>query len=57
MAIFEEKLKVFTHDKIKIFYMVRHNNKIRVGHLKGNRFKIRLKKVLGSTKRQTGLCT
>jgi len=30
--------------------MVRHSNKIRVGHLKGNRFKIRLKKVLGVQK-------
>jgi tRNA pseudouridine13 synthase len=30
--------------------MVRHNNKIRVGHLKGNRFNIRLKKVLGVQK-------
>ena len=50
MAIHEEKLKAFTHDKIKILSMVRHNNKIRVGHLKGNRFNIRLKKVLGVQK-------
>ncbi|SFZ97382.1 tRNA pseudouridine 13 synthase [hydrothermal vent metagenome] len=50
MAIHEEKLKAFTHDKIKILNMVRHNNKIRVGHLKGNRFNIRLKKVLGVQK-------
>ncbi len=50
LAIHEEKLKAFTHDKIKILSMVRHNNKIRVGHLKGNRFKIRLKKVLGVQK-------
>jgi len=35
MAIHEEKLKAFTHDKIKILDTVRHNNKIRVGHLKG----------------------
>ena len=47
MAIHEEKLKAFTHEKIKILKMQRHNNKIRIGHLKGNRFKIRLKKVLG----------
>jgi len=50
MAIHEEKLEAFEHDKIKILEMVRHNNKIRVGHLKGNRFKIRLKKVLGIQK-------
>ena len=50
MATHEEKLKVFTHDKIKILETFRHNNKIRVGHLKGNRFNIRLKKVLGVQK-------
>jgi len=50
MAIHEEKLKAFTHDKIKILSTVRHNNKIRIGHLKGNRFNIRLKKVLGVQK-------
>jgi tRNA pseudouridine13 synthase len=50
MAIHEEKLKSFSHEKIKILSSVRHNNKIRVGHLKGNRFKIRLKKVLGVQK-------
>ena len=50
MATNEEKLKAFTHEKIKILNTVRHNNKIRVGHLKGNRFKIRLKKVLGIQK-------
>jgi tRNA pseudouridine13 synthase len=50
MAIHEEKLKAFEHEKIKILSTVRHNNKIRVGHLKGNRFKIRLKKVLGVEK-------
>lgn len=46
----EEKLKTFNHDKIKILSMTRHNNKIRIGHLKGNRFKVRLKKVLGVQK-------
>ena len=50
MAIHEEKLKAFSHEKIKILSTIRHNNKIRVGHLKGNRFKIRLKKVLGVQK-------
>ncbi|SFV61717.1 tRNA pseudouridine 13 synthase [hydrothermal vent metagenome] len=44
------KLDNFTHDKIKILETTRHNNKIRVGHLKGNRFHIRLKKVLGVQK-------
>jgi len=46
----EEKLKTFNHDKIKILGTYRHNNKIRVGHLKGNHFKVRLKKVLGVQK-------
>lgn len=46
----EEKLKTFNHDKIKILSTTRHNNKIRTGHLKGNHFKIRLKKVLGVQK-------
>jgi len=50
MAIHEEKLKAFSHDKIKILETFRHNNKIRVGHLKGNRFNIRLKKVMGVQK-------
>ena len=50
LGIHEEKLKAFEHEKIKILSTVRHNNKIRVGHLKGNRFKIRLKKVLGVQK-------
>jgi tRNA pseudouridine13 synthase len=50
MAIHEEKLKAFVHEKIKILSMTRHSNKIRVGHLKGNRFNIRLKKVLGVQK-------
>ena len=46
----EEILKTFNHDKIKILGTYRHNNKIRVGHLKGNHFKVRLKKVLGVQK-------
>jgi len=41
------KIDNFSHTKIKILETTRHNNKIRVGHLKGNRFHIRLKKVLG----------
>jgi len=49
-ANFEEQMNAFSHDKIKILSTTRHNNKIRVGHLKGNRFNIRLKKVLGIQK-------
>ena len=57
LAKFEEKLENFTHDKIKIISKTKHNNKIRIGHLKGNHFKIRLKKVLGvqKDKLQSGL--
>lgn len=47
---YKEALEDFTHEKIKILEMTQHNNKIRVGHLKGNRFHIRLKKVLGVQK-------
>lgn len=42
---FESVLENFEHDGIKILEKTYHNNKIRVGHLKGNRFFIRLKKV------------
>ncbi|RUM73677.1 MAG: tRNA pseudouridine(13) synthase TruD [Sulfurovum sp.] len=49
-ANLKERLSTFEHDKIKILETTRHNNKIRVGHLKGNRFDIRLKKVLGIQK-------
>lgn len=41
----EERLKSFEHDAIKILSTTRHANKIKLGHLKGNRFFIRLKKV------------
>lgn len=43
---FEEQLESFTHDRIKILSLSRHNNKLKPGHLKGNNFKLRLKKVL-----------
>ncbi|MFV0482144.1 MAG: tRNA pseudouridine(13) synthase TruD [Campylobacteraceae bacterium] len=43
---YEEKLKSFSHEKVKILNTTYHNNKIKIGHLKGNRFFIRLKKVL-----------
>jgi tRNA pseudouridine13 synthase len=45
LKIHEEKLASFSHEKIKILSHHYHNNKIRLGHLKGNRFFIRLKKV------------
>jgi len=41
-----EKVESFSHDQIKIVETTFHNNKIKRGHLKGNRFFIRLKKVL-----------
>jgi len=47
MATHAPKLDSFEHEKIKILESTRHNNKIRVGHLKGNRFHLRFKKVLG----------
>lgn len=42
---YEAALENFEHEGIKILERVYHNNKIRIGHLKGNRFFIRLKKV------------
>jgi tRNA pseudouridine13 synthase len=42
---FAPKLENFEHDQIKILSQTLHNNKIKTGHLKGNRFFIRLKKV------------
>jgi tRNA pseudouridine13 synthase len=42
---YESALEHFDHEGIKILDKTYHNNKIRVGHLKGNRFFIRLKKV------------
>ncbi len=41
----EEKLEKFSHENIKILETTKHNNKVRVGHLKGNKFFIRLKRV------------
>lgn len=54
---FEPKLANFAHDKIKILEKTYHNNKIRTGHLKGNRFFVRLKKVspVDAKKMQEGL--
>jgi len=41
----EEKLKTFKHSNIKILETTYHNNKLKIGHLKGNKFFIRLKRV------------
>ena len=42
---FEEKFKTFKHNNIKILETSYHNNKLKIGHLKGNKFFIRLKRV------------
>ncbi|MCK9490515.1 MAG: tRNA pseudouridine(13) synthase TruD [Sulfurimonas sp.] len=42
---YEEQLEGFEHENIKIISKHYHNNKIRIGHLKGNRFYIKVKKV------------
>ena len=54
---FEPKLANFSHEKIKILEKTYHSNKIKMGHLKGNRFFIRLKKVtpIDAKKLQDGL--
>ncbi|MCD6190847.1 MAG: tRNA pseudouridine(13) synthase TruD [Sulfurimonas sp.] len=41
----EEAMDGFNFDAIKIISKTYHNNKIRIGHLKGNRFYIKVKKV------------
>ncbi len=41
----EHTLKNFHHDKMKIIDRTYHKNKLKIGHLKGNHFFIRLKKV------------
>jgi len=41
----EQKMESFVSDSIKILSKTYHKNKIKMGHLKGNRFFIRLKKV------------
>ncbi len=42
---YEESLENFNHENIKILSKTYHNNKIRIGHLKSNRFYIKVKKV------------
>jgi len=41
----EEAIDNFSHESIKIISKNYHGNKIRIGHLRGNRFYIKLKKV------------
>ena len=45
---FESMLANFSHEKMKILSLSAHDNKLRIGHLKGNSFFIRLKKVMPS---------
>ena len=45
---FESMLANFNHEKMKILSLAAHDNKLRIGHLKGNSFFIRLKKVMPS---------
>ena len=47
---YQERLKSFEHKQIKILEEFIHHNKIRIGHLKGNRFWLRFKKVLDTQK-------
>lgn len=49
---FEEKVDSFEHPQIKILEKTYHNNKIRIGHLKGNKFFIRLKQVQNIDKKK-----
>ncbi|MDR0746941.1 MAG: tRNA pseudouridine(13) synthase TruD [Helicobacteraceae bacterium] len=46
-AKFEDRIKGFDHPGVKILDTARHVNKLKIGHLKGNRFFVRLKKVGG----------
>jgi tRNA pseudouridine13 synthase len=43
---YEQILDSFEHTQIKILEKTYHNNKIKIGHLKGNKFFIRLKRVM-----------
>ncbi len=44
-AKYEKQLEGFAHPNIKILSKTRHDNKLKIGHLKGNSFFIRFKKV------------
>ena len=43
---YKDKINSFSHPKIKILEKDLHRNKLKIGHLKGNKFFVRLKKVL-----------
>ena len=45
---YKDKIEEFKHPQIKILEQFSHNNKIRVGHLKGNKFWLRFKKIYGA---------
>ncbi|WP_104721188.1 tRNA pseudouridine(13) synthase TruD [Helicobacter mesocricetorum] len=51
-SLYEKRLESFFDNRIKILETTKHSNKIKIGHLKGNRFFIRIKKLnpLNSTK-------
>ncbi|WP_457606633.1 tRNA pseudouridine(13) synthase TruD [Nitratifractor sp.] len=46
-AKYAPELESFEHPSVKILERELHGNKLRIGHLKGNRFRLRFKKVLG----------
>lgn len=41
----EAKLAGFAHPKLRLLSQARHGNKLRTGHLRGNRFRIRIREV------------
>lgn len=43
---YRERVRKFSHPQIKIVEEDLHRNKLKIGHLKGNRFFVKLKKVL-----------
>jgi len=43
---YETKIADFKNDNVKILETTYHNNKLKIGHLKGNKFFVRFKKVL-----------
>ncbi|HRF56160.1 MAG TPA: tRNA pseudouridine(13) synthase TruD [Campylobacterales bacterium] len=45
---FEAALKEIEHPNLKILNLTKHKNKIKLGHLIGNRFFVRLKKIMPS---------
>ena len=42
---YEEAMDGFSHESVKILSKTYHNNKLKIGHLSGNRFYIKVKKV------------